>query len=116
MRRQMSGIYKIENNLNGKIYIGQTQNVFKRRAEHFIALRRGRHPNQEMQRDWNLNNRGFRFDVVEYCALTQLNEREKYWIDKFNSMAPRGYNLDWVPYKRKKKTTGYKQKRYHKTR
>ena len=51
MRRQMSGIYKIENNLNGKIYIGQTQNVFKRRAEHFIALRRGRHPNQEMQRD-----------------------------------------------------------------
>ena len=46
-----SGIYKITNNTNGKIYIGQSQNVYERRAEHFTALRRNVHPNKEMQAD-----------------------------------------------------------------
>ena len=69
-----------------------------------------------MQKDWNKDNRGFRFDVIEFVALKDLNEREKYWIDQLNSMAPHGYNQDWVPYKRKVKKVGYKQKHYRRTR
>lgn len=55
-----SGIYKITNLTNGKVYVGQSKNIYLRRKQHFTALRRGSHENREMQRDWNSNNRGFR--------------------------------------------------------
>ena len=96
-----SGIYKITNNINGKIYVGQSENVYKRKAQHFTALRRNTHENKQMQKDWNKNNRGFRFDVIEWCSLADLNDREKFWIDTLHSLAPSGYNAVWVPYKRK---------------
>ncbi len=99
---QPIGIYKITNTLNNKVYIGQSKNVYERRTEHFVALRRNRHPNKEMQRDWNKDNRGFRFDIIELTSLNKLNEREKYWIDFYNSTKT-GYNQGWVPYKRKEK-------------
>lgn len=111
-----SGIYKITNLLNGKVYVGQSQNVFERKIQHFTALRNGNHENREMQKDWNQNNRGFRWDVIEFCPIADLNSREKYWIDKLDTIA-RGYNVDWKPYKRKpKKSPRRKQKHYHKTR
>jgi predicted GIY-YIG superfamily endonuclease len=34
MTRPLSGIYKITNQLNGKVYIGQSQNVYHREREH----------------------------------------------------------------------------------
>ena len=112
MTRPLSGIYKISNLLNGKMHIGQSKNVYEREAEHFTALRRNKHPNKSMQRDWNKDNRGFRFDVLEFCSIDKLNEREKYWIDGFNAIE-KGYNEGWVPYKRKKqKKKTYKIKRY----
>lgn len=114
MTLPLSGIYKITNLTNGKIYVGQSQNVYARRKQHFTALRQGTHGNKQMQEDWNINNRGFRWDIIELCPITKLNEREKYWIDKLNTIA-RGYNAGWVPYKRKR-TCGRKQKYYHKTR
>lgn len=51
MTRPLSGIYKITNQLNGKVYVGQSQNVYEREAEHFTALRHKKHPNKDMQRD-----------------------------------------------------------------
>lgn len=109
-----SGIYKITNMLNGKVYIGQTQNLWKRKAQHFVALRRGHHENREMQKDWDTNNRGFRWDIVEYCSLEQLNDREEYWINQYDSIN-KGYNQGWVPYKRKvKKAPKRKIKGYRK--
>ena len=111
-----SGIYKITNNTNGKIYVGQSQNVYERKVQHFVALRHHKHENKQMQKDWDKNNKGFRFDVIEYCGENELNEREKYWIDTLNTLQPRGYNAGWVPYKRKTKTKKKKTvKGYHRT-
>lgn len=114
----MSGIYKITNNSNGKIYVGQSKNVWHRRDQHFAALHRGYHENKEMQADWNATRgRGFRFDVIEYCGVAQLNEREEYWIHTLNTLEPHGYNKGWVPYKRKEqKKPAYKQKHYYRSR
>ena len=43
-----------------------------------------------------------------------INDREKYWIDKYNALE-KGYNIDWVPYKRKiKKITNRKKIGYRK--
>jgi len=115
MTRPLSGIYKITNQINGKIYIGQSKNVYERKAEHFTALRRGKHPNKVMQRDWNKNNRGFRFDVIEWCSLDQLNSKEEYWIKEYNSIE-KGYNQGWVPYKRKQlKKPAYRVRRYRRS-
>ncbi len=83
--------------------------------EHFVALRRDKHPNKQMQDDWNKDNRGFRFDVIEFVAINKLNEREKYWIEQYDSIQ-RGYNQGWVPYKRKEKKVRRKIKRYHRSR
>ena len=116
MTLQLSGIYKITNLTNGKIYVGQSKNIFLRRKQHFTALHDGNHENKQMQQDWNRNNHGFRWDVIEYCPVNQLNSREKYWIDTLDTIA-RGYNAGWVPYKRKpQKSPQRKQKHYHKTR
>ena len=112
-----SGIYKITNLNNNKVYIGQSQNIFTRKKQHFTQLRHNKHPNKDMQKDWNINNRGFRWDVIEYCELNKLNEREEYWIKVFNSILC-GYNAGWAPYRRKEKNTkqAHKSKKYHKTR
>ena len=113
MTRPLSGIYKITNNSNGKVYVGQSKNVFIREKEHFLALRHNKHPNEAMHNDWNKSNRGFRFDVIEFCPIAQLNEREKYWIEQCGSMEPNGYNQGWVPYKRRNVIkTRYRQHKY----
>lgn len=91
MTASPSGIYKITNNKNGKVYIGQSQNMFLRHKQHFILLRHGHHENKLMQADWSRDSKGFRFDVIEYCPIDKLNEREKYWIEKYNSIE-KGYN------------------------
>lgn len=46
-----SGIYKITNMLNGKVYVGQSKNIFVRKRQHFDALRAGHHENKAMQHD-----------------------------------------------------------------
>ena len=50
MTRAPSGIYKITGP-GGKVYIGQSKNIYERRKEHWAALEKGTHPNREMQRD-----------------------------------------------------------------
>lgn len=61
MSKQPSGIYKITNQKNGKVYIGQSENIFIRRKQHFSELNYGHHPNKDMQRDYTAQRgRGFR--------------------------------------------------------
>ena len=116
MTLPMSGIYCITNTTTGKCYVGQSKNVYERVAVHFRALRHGIHENRLMQKEWNENNRGFRYDILVRCPLKDLNEQEKFWIDKKNSMCPHGYNLDWVPFTRyTKEEPKRKVKGYHKT-
>ena len=51
MTLPLSGIYKITNLTNGRVYIGQSKNVYLRRKQHFVALRNGNHENKLMQQD-----------------------------------------------------------------
>lgn len=46
-----SGIYKITNIYSGKVYVGQSKNIFKRRMQHFSELERGTHKNAALQAD-----------------------------------------------------------------
>lgn len=89
----MVGIYKITNTYNGKVYIGQSQDIEKRIEQHLTALQKKKHENKLMQKDYNMFSSAFSFEVLEECSLSLLNEAEKRWIayyDSSNSM--KGYN------------------------
>lgn len=85
------GIYVLENTTTGKQYVGQSVDVNKRKQQHFNAMQKGKHHNQYIQRDYNMGH-NFSFGIIEYCDISSLNQREKYWIDRLNTYY-NGYNL-----------------------
>jgi group I intron endonuclease len=48
-----AGVYKLVNKVTGQCYVGQSQKLKKRIAEHFRHLRRGIHPNPRLQNAFN---------------------------------------------------------------
>lgn len=91
----ISGIYCIENKINHKKYIGQSVNIRVRWWIHCYDLRNNKHHNCHLQGAWNkYGEDNFSFYVIERCAEDKLNEREIYWIEKYNSNNPEiGYNF-----------------------
>lgn len=89
----MIGIYKIENKVNGKVYIGQSNNIEVRWTNHRSELKHNCHHNKILQRAWNkYGSENFDFIIIEECKLDELNSKEIYWIEHFNSYNF-GYNL-----------------------
>lgn len=87
-------VYKITNTLNGKIYIGQTLQPFNSRVnEHKKKMRNGtKHPLYDAMRKYGIS--AFSFEVIDTAIdADDLNKKEVYWIEHFNSMHPNGYNL-----------------------
>lgn len=35
----------------------------------------------------------FNFEILEECSKNELNDKERYYIQKYNTLAPNGYNL-----------------------
>ena len=87
------GIYKYENKLNGKIYIGLSRNIERRYAQHIYDATRLK-KNKSTGIDYAINKYGienFNFEIIELCDESQLNEKERYWINHYNSYKD-GYN------------------------
>ena len=80
-----SGIYKIENLVNGKFYIGSAERLVKRKNNHLCYLRNGTHTNIKLQRAFNKYGEDyFKFSIIETCENNLLIEREQYYIDSLN--------------------------------
>lgn len=89
-----SGIYVIVNLNNGKKYVGQSYSVSRRFLVHKNKLRKGKHPNIHLQSAWNkYGENSFSFEILEYCPIDALNEREEYWINAFKTYTSEGYNM-----------------------
>lgn len=81
----MSGIYKIINNLNNKIYIGSAVNFTSRKNHHLSFLRRNKHGNNYLQKSFNkYGELNFIFELIEQCNKENLLNREQYYIDNLN--------------------------------
>lgn len=83
------GIYKIENLTNGKIYIGQSIEIEKRWQKHLTA--QDDFYIHKALRKYGKTN--FSFQILEECNQEELDNKEKYWIDYYNSLTPNGYNM-----------------------
>lgn len=84
------GIYKIENLINGKVYIGQSIHIERRWMEHCQSSSHSL-IGKAIQKYGKEN---FSFQILEETTdLNQLNELESNYIKKFNSIVPNGYNI-----------------------
>ena len=96
MRKNIqSGIYCIENTINNKKYIGQSVDVDSRWSKHQGSLNKGDHDNDYLQKSWNkYGKENFIFYILEYCKKDELDEKENYYIDLYNTLdGDCGYNL-----------------------
>lgn len=85
----MIGIYKITNKNNGKSYIGQSVHCGKRLDEHCGG-------DQFIDKVIQLEGiDSFTFDILKEATREELSYWEDYYIMKYNSIFPNGYNQRW---------------------
>jgi group I intron endonuclease len=84
-------IYIIENKVNGKAYVGKTVDLEERYKAHSRGDPRIKLLFKAIKKyGFDL----FIFSVVESCgSLEELDNREKFWIQDLQTLAPNGYNL-----------------------
>lgn len=85
----MIGIYKITKISNGKSYIGQSNNIERRFKEHQQKGASSRIPLDIAIQKYGVH--AFTYEILEECPLDKLNEREKYWINYYDTIN-NGYN------------------------
>lgn len=87
-----TGIYKIINILNNKIYVGSALNIKHRWRIHIKSLLLNKHHSIKLQRAYNKYGANcFDFEIIEECEKKDLIYREQYYIDLYNSFN-NGYN------------------------
>ena len=84
----MIGIYCVKNIVNEKVYVGKSVDIEKRWKDHKNGYN---NPNSSQYisyfynalRKYGFNS--FEFSVLEECTEDKLNDREIFWINKFQS-------------------------------
>lgn len=94
-KTDMCGIYKITNQETGECYIGQAVDIRRRWMEHCKAGLGIDTPqgNQLYAAMLEFGLDSFSFELLLECEPNQLNEKEKYFIELYNSDAI-GYNMN----------------------
>lgn len=87
----MIGIYKITNQVNQKVYIGQSNDIKRRWSEHRSKYKIKNTELYQAMREFGIEK--FTFEAIEECELSELNKREKYWINFYDSLN-NGYNMN----------------------
>jgi len=91
---KISGIYKITNLANNKIYIGSAVNIKNRFKTHKRLLKDNKHFNNHLQSayvKYGIDN--FNYEIIEVTTLREMLDREIYWITILNANNSKyGYN------------------------
>lgn len=87
-------IYKIQNIVNHKVYIGLTNNIQRRKNRHFSDLRNNRHDNKFLQQEYNiygLTKFTFSIEFQGEVSYEEISKKEEYFIEYYDSYK-NGYN------------------------
>ena len=86
---KVCGIYKLTNKATGQVYIGQSVNVAERFKQHIkCGLGIDTPPTSATKLYKAMQGSSlwyWTFELIEKCPSNKLNEREKYWIDFYQS-------------------------------
>jgi group I intron endonuclease len=95
----MQAIYQIKNLKNGKLYVGSTNNLTKRWANHRSKLRNNKHENNYLQLAWNkYGEESFEFSLLEEVNDENRIDKEIYYLNQIKSYERDiGYNFDKNP-------------------
>lgn len=100
---KVSGIYTITNRITGELYIGESLDIYRRwHDEHIPQLRKDRHYNKELQKDFNkYGEENFSFDILErYSGNDPISTKarllilESYFITQFEKAGISLYNAE----------------------
>jgi len=89
------GVFIIKNNVNGKAFLGVSNDTKSIINRHRFQLQWGGHPIKELQQDWEkYGEDAFTIEVLEYLEYDKKEEKVDYseeleilkimWIDKLN--------------------------------
>lgn len=85
-------IYIIKNDINNKVYIGQSNNVNQRFQAHCKPSSAYVENDLVAKAIQKYGKSHFWVEVLEE-NIENYNEREQYWINKYDSVRPNGYNI-----------------------
>lgn len=101
MIQKTPGIYKWENLVTGRVYVGQTNNLHRRHGEEKSQLRNNRFGinNRYLQASWNKHGEAnFQYSVLEtiVCDVvadkSYITSREQWWYDFYGALSGGLYN------------------------
>ena len=99
-------IYKSTNKITGKIYIGQTTHTLDKRIKGHIKESKIESNRPFMLSINKYGEDNFTFETIDSANnLDELNDKEVYWINFYNSVSPNGYNVTGGGQGKKMKTT-----------
>lgn len=87
----MGYIYKIVNDINSKVYVGQTTYTLEDRFKQHLFSARHQAPYKLYRAMNKYGIEHFHIMLIEECPNDELNIKEAYWIGKYNSFN-NGYN------------------------
>lgn len=100
---KVSGIYTITSKVTGKLYIGESLDIYRRwHDEHIPQLRKNRHYNKELQNDFNkYGEENFSFQILQrYSGNDPISTKarililESYFITQFENAGISLYNVE----------------------
>ena len=90
-----SGVYRIQNIIEDKNYIGKSWNIEKRWKQHIATLKSNKHINSKLQSAFNKYGLdSFEFTILEETDKPELMDYfESYYTEKYNAIND-GYSIE----------------------
>jgi group I intron endonuclease len=83
--KKIMGIYSIYNHKLNKYYIGQSMDILNRVISHLNGLKKNKHSNKKLQKDYNGNGLDdFSFEIIKECEAEDLNRYESVYSYELN--------------------------------
>lgn len=92
----MIGIYIIKNDINNKVYVGQSIDIEKRIKEHFwksFSEKSGSFNSILHQAIRKYGKEHFSWNVLQECTVEEMDDLERKYIQDYNCISPNGYNI-----------------------